>query len=257
MDLQTRKNIRLQGYDYSQNGAYFITVCVKDRHHLLWENGDTTCRGELCSSETRNRPCNSPDYQTFLTADERSSPLQSTGNPGNEERLDEPPKLSKIGKIISNEIKKIPEIYEHVKIDKYVIMPNHIHMIILIDGFVKTDERITADEWTNADERSSPLQETCKIPAVGANIVRPGIQIRPHNTNIVYPENAPTVSRIIKQFKGSISKQIGYSIWQKLFHDHIIRDDEEYNNIWQYIDENPIKWQNDCYYDEIDQMRTN
>ena len=188
MDYLTRKNIRLKGYDYSQYGAYFITVCVKDRHHLLWEDNGRT----------------------------QFAPTTTDG----------PPKLSHIGETIDNEIKKIPEIYENVKIDKYVIMPNHLHMIVLIDGFVKTDERIT-----------------CKVPAVGANCVRP-----PCST----VKETPTISRIIKQFKGSISKQIGYSIWQKLFHDHIIRNEEEYNKIWQYIDENPIKWQDDRYYDETD-----
>ena len=156
--------------------------------------------------------------------DEHSSPLQSAGNPGNEKRPDEPSCLSHIGMTIDSEIKKIPEIYENVKIDKYVIMPNHIHMIILIDGFVKTDEQITRE-----------------IPVVGANCVRPSCSI---------VKETPTISRIVKQFKGSISKQIGYSIWQKLFHDHIIRNDEEYNKIWQYIDENPVKWHDDCYYDE-------
>ncbi|MEM5775288.1 MAG: transposase [Anaerolineaceae bacterium] len=55
------------------------------------------------------------------------------------------------------------------------------------------------------------------------------------------PQVAPTLSRIIQQFKGSITKRIGESIWQKSFYDHIIRDDEDYGNIWQYIDMNPSR----------------
>ena len=47
---------------------------------------------------------------------------------------------------------------------------------------------------------------------------------------------APTISRIIQQFKGYVTKQIGESIWQKLYYDHIIRDDVDYQQIWQYID---------------------
>ena len=62
------------------------------------------------------------------------------------------------------------------------------------------------------------------------------------------PRAAPTISRIINQFKGSISKQLGYSIWQKLFHDHIIRNDEVYQRIWSYIDENPMRWTEDKYF---------
>jgi len=57
---------------------------------------------------------------------------------------------------------------------------------------------------------------------------------------------APTVSRIVKQFKGSITKQIGYSIWQKSFHDHVVRNEEDYLHIWKYIDENPAMWTEDC-----------
>ena len=61
---------------------------------------------------------------------------------------------------------------------------------------------------------------------------------------------APTISRIVQQFKGVVTKQIGYSIWQKLFHDHVIRGENDYLKIWQYIDNNPARWQADCFYTE-------
>ena len=108
--------------------------------------------------------------------------------------------LSETGKIIEKEISVLSGTYEHIRIDKYVIMPNHVHMIIVI------------------------------TPGEGRT------------------EFAPTISRIIKQFKGSVTKQIGFSIWQKGFHDHIIRNEADYQRVWQYIDENPIKWTEDCYY---------
>ena len=53
---------------------------------------------------------------------------------------------------------------------------------------------------------------------------------------------APTISRIIKQFKGSITKQIGFSIWQKSFYDRIIRNEKEYQSVWNYIHNNPLKY---------------
>ena len=165
MDLPMRKNIRLKEYDYSQNGAYFITICIKDKHEILWE------------------------HPSVGAAFGRPIP------PGNT--------LSEIGRRIDNEINKIETIYETVKIDKYIIMPNHIHMIILLYGA------------TNRGGR---------------------------------PQAAPTISRIVNKFKGSITKQIGYTIWQKLFHDRIIRNEAEYLRIWQYIDENPIRWEKDEYY---------
>jgi len=88
-------------------------------------------------------------------------------------------------------------------IDKYVIMPNHVHMIIKLSVVQEENGR---------------------------------------------PMAAPTISRIVNQFKGSVSKQIEYSLWQKLFHDHIIRDEAEYQKIWRYIDENPSRWTEDSYY---------
>jgi REP element-mobilizing transposase RayT len=112
------------------------------------------------------------------------------------------PVLSEIGQIIVNEISVLSRTYDSVIVDKYVIMPNHIHMIII----------------TSLDSGRTQF--------------------------------APTISRIIKQFKGSITKKIGFSLWQKSFHDHIIRDDADYLRIWQYIDENPAQWPNDDYFPE-------
>ena len=109
-------------------------------------------------------------------------------------RPNEPP-LSDIGKTINREIQKLNGIYKNVVVDKYAIMPDHIHMIIFI--------------MPNENGRT---------------------------------QFAPTLSRIIKQFKGSITKQIGFSIWQKSFNDHIIRNEKSYLEIWKYIDGNPLKF---------------
>ena len=53
---------------------------------------------------------------------------------------------------------------------------------------------------------------------------------------------APTISRAIKQFKGSLTKQIGRPIWQKSFYDHGIRNQQDYDEIWEYIENNPLKY---------------
>ncbi len=161
MQLPNRKGIRLKDYDYSQNGAYFVTICVKNREKLLWNVGATFGRPHIENNH-----------------------------------------LSNYGKIIENEIHKIYEIYEEtVLVDKYVIMPNHVHMIIILKNEI--------------DGR---------------------------------PKVAPTISRVMQQFKGSISKQIGFSLWQRSFHDHVIRNEQSYQEIWQYIDTNPLEWELDCYY---------
>lgn len=56
------------------------------------------------------------------------------------------------------------------------------------------------------------------------------------------PMGAPTVSTVINQLKGYVSKQVGFSLWQKSYYDHIIRDDNDYEVRWQYIENNPISW---------------
>ena len=90
-ELPNRKNIRIENYDYSAPGAYFITVCTANREKIFWSDR----RGELRS------PANVP--------------------------------LSDIGIIIDNEIKKLNTVYDAVRVDKYCIMPDHIHMILVID----------------------------------------------------------------------------------------------------------------------------
>lgn len=47
---------------------------------------------------------------------------------------------------------------------------------------------------------------------------------------------------IVNQFKGYVTKRIGFSVWQKLYYDHVIRDDEDYNTKWEYIETNPMTW---------------
>ena len=161
IDLPKRKPIRIENYDYSTPGAYFITVCTANREKIFWSDR----RGELCS------PANVP--------------------------------LSYIGMIVDNEIKKLNSVYDAVRVDKYCIMPDHIHFILSID----TDE--------NGRTRRGELRS---------------------------PVSVPTISRVIKQFKGSITKQVGRSIWQKSFYDHGIRNRQDYNEIWQYIENNPLKY---------------
>ena len=61
---------------------------------------------------------------------------------------------------------------------------------------------------------------------------------------------APTISRVVQQMKGYASKQADRELWQKSFHDHIIRDQRDYDKIWQYIDTNPARWEQNCFYME-------
>ncbi len=109
--------------------------------------------------------------------------------------------LNDCGKVVSTAIESISEHYPYVTVDKFVIMPNHLHLIL----FVNT----------------------------------------PDNSKEV-----PTISTIVGQMKRWASKTIGRSIWQRSFHDHVIRGEKDYQMIWTYIDENPYKWELDCFYTE-------
>ena len=160
----SRKNIRLENYDYSTAGYYFITICTKDKAETL----SNIVVGANCVR----------------------------------------PKLSEVGKVIEYEMQKLTNIYERVCVDKYVIMPNHVHLIIIISDDINSGRT----------------------------------------------QFAPTLPRIIKQFKGSITKQLGRKIWQSSFYDRIIRNEKEYLQICKYIENNPIKWTEDEYYVDIEKM---
>ena len=100
--MPTRKDIRLKNYDYSHNGAYFVTICTHNRKYLFWKNYDTYRVGAAFGG---------PHEKILLT---------------------------EFGQIVKDELKKIPSIYPDVVfIPKFVIMPNHIHLIIVINSYVE------------------------------------------------------------------------------------------------------------------------
>lgn len=59
---------------------------------------------------------------------------------------------------------------------------------------------------------------------------------------------APTLSTMINQLKGYASKLVGFPMWQKGYYEEIFRNDKAYQKVWQYIDNNPVKWLDDEYY---------
>ena len=163
--LPVRKRNRLKDYDYSSNGAYFITICTKDKKNLFWDKKQTDFVGE----------------DIILPPDSV--------------------RLSPYGKIAEKAINAIPKYYPHIELLQYVVMPNHIHMILFIS-------------YNSGRMISSP---TSILTAVG-------------------------------QMKRYVSKKIGTAIWQRSFHDHIIRNQTGYEKIWTYIENNPQKWEEDCFY---------
>lgn len=164
-----RKPNRLKQYDYSQNGAYFITICTEDRKCIL---SKVVGGGVLDAPSTR---------------------------------------LTEYGSMVDHQIKSMNRHYQNVQTEKYVIMPNHIHLLIRISN--------------------------------------EGVQIQNGPSGTPAPTNA-VIPAYISTLKRLCNRKFGKNIWQRSFHDHIIRTESDYEMIWAYIDTNPARWETDCFYTE-------
>jgi len=136
--------------------------------------------------------------------------------------------LSEVGKIAAEEWKKTGSIREHIRLDEWIIMPNHIHGILIIDN-----------------PPNAPLPGST---ARGRDALHASLAPNPHNkTHTLGGKN--NLSHIIRGFKSACTKRIKeaglYLHWQPRFHDRIIRNGRELNNIRQYIINNPAKWDSD------------
>ncbi|MDR2600570.1 MAG: transposase [Oscillospiraceae bacterium] len=137
--------------------------------------------------------------------------------------------LSEIGVIVDKGICKINTVYPCVFIDKYAIMPNHIHII----AFIKNELYLQNNNGTRGG--TSPTTKSL-------------ISQKHDKTHKNESTTKISISRVVQSLKSITTKQIGFSMWQRSFHDHIIRNESDYLRIWQYIDENPIRWSEDKYY---------
>ena len=108
--------------------------------------------------------------------------------------------LNWLGRIAEENLIKISAINPSIRLDHYVVMPNHIHAILDVG-----------------------------------------------------PDNQKNLSNVIGQYKMSVTKLArkkvaGFRVWQRSYHDHVIRNQVGYEKIWAYIENNPLKWEADCFY---------
>jgi REP element-mobilizing transposase RayT len=220
--LPVRKHPRLKGFDYSSAGAYYITFCVKDRHEMLGRIVGRDAPGAPFSIVPDAPLSHASGVPLSIVPDAPLShasgvPLSDPGVPfsiASSTTLSAPGttsvELTEYGKIISKEIAETHLHYKNIVIDKFVVMPNHIHMIV----FVRNEN----DEKNGAPGASRPT--------------------------------AAIIPNIVGVLKRKTNKAYGFRMWQDSYHDHIIRDETDYQRIWQYIDENPARWAEDDYYKE-------
>lgn len=99
-------------------------------------------------------------------------------------------------------------------------------------------------------------QAVLSIEAHYANAALETYSILPNHIHLLLRLDAtdcdhpPTVSRIVKQMKEYVTKQCGKNIWQKGFHDHVIRTEQDYLSAWNYVTFNPAKWETDKYFEK-------
>jgi REP element-mobilizing transposase RayT len=157
-----------------------VTICTKDRRPILADLQPSV------GADDSVRPC-------VVSADATLS-------------------LTRAGEIVRECLERLNSDSDGVSVDKYAILPNHIHAILWLVG--------------SADEGRVP----------------PGGQSRPPLQRVI---------QRFKSISARRCWDLGYTtIWQRSFYDHVIRGEEDYLCIWRYIDENPARWAEDEYYSE-------
>ena len=213
--IHHRKSIRLKGYDYSQAGLYFITICCQDRKHRF---GKITVGDGFTSSHRFGK----------IDIGDGFTPSQMI--------------LNEYGIIAYNEWAKLPERFPNFELDVFQIMPNHMHGIIMLNGGIPT----VAQNDSDAHE-DSVAQNNNNGNGAGVNI-ESGAGVNP----------APTVSDIVGAYKSLVANccleifksknEMMGKLWQRNYHEHIIRNQQSYQTISDYIINNPLKWKEDKFY---------
>ena len=185
-----RRSIRLQGYDYSQEGLYFITICCQDRTHLFGEIVD----GKMI--------------------------------------------LNSYGEIAQKEWQNTSAIRDNVVLYDFVVMPNHFHSILEIT-FQKGNNEIgkfqSPSQTVGAIIRGYKIATIKKIKDY---ILNTGEKINDSKGELQFAPTAPTEK----------IKELDFKIWQRNYYEHIIRNDQSYERISDYIRDNPKRWNEDKFY---------
>ena len=208
---------RLQNWDYTSSGMYFVTICTKNREHYF---------GEIKEPEI-----------------EKEHSIMN---------------LSEIGKIVETEWLKTSEMRPdmNLELDEYQVMPNHFHAILII-GKNQFNKKELIDESVENQAGRDAMPRVSIVTDSGSNSESDLVfELETRmilSTNMIHKNKfAPqskNLASIMRGFKSAITmyaldKNIIFG-WQPRYHDHIIRDFDEYQRIVKYIRDNPNNWEND------------
>jgi REP element-mobilizing transposase RayT len=222
-NIHHRRSIRLKRYDYTQRGAYFVTICTHQRNCLF---------GEIVDGEI---------------------------------------KLNTNGEIARGSWLSIPRHFKNVELDEFVIMPNHLHGIIIIDSSEVVGEALANQDFSQlfsevvgealANQDFSQLfsevvgealanQDFSKQQNLSGQCFAPTVYTG--ETVKINGTKPQSLAAITQNYKSVSTRQInrmnkakGNVIWQRNYYEHIIRNEEALNNIREYIVNNPINWVKD------------
>lgn len=204
-DFPERKKLRLSGHDYSSAGAYFVTIRIKNPAIRLSEIKTPSSPSIALTSVGDGAP-DVPHYGKPLV------------------------QLTETGKIIEKHLLGSEKI-TGVLIDQYVIMPDHIHVIVIITGSAGTSGR----DCSGISGAPSPTEG-------GIDCVK-GSGIRPNDAESSGNRRAnEKLPEVIRAFKRFCNREIGCDLFQRSYIEHIIRDKEDYLIRKKYIHENPARW---------------
>jgi len=201
---------RLQNWDYRWAGAYFITLCTHHRQHFF---------GEIANGKMQ---------------------------------------LSEIGKIANELWYQIPHHAKNVELGAFVVMPNHIHGIIIITNDTDNNNNdIPASASASVETGHAlslrmplPLWEPPPMDNPTDNPTEPvPLTIGQQRFQNI---GKNSISSIVGSYKSAVTKhahRLGFAFqWQSRFYDHIIRNNESYQNITHYIRNNPTNWKEDEFF---------
>ncbi len=190
-----RRSIRLKGYDYTREGAYFITICTQDRTGLF---------GDVENGEMR---------------------------------------LNEAGRMVQSVWDEMPSHYPGVDIDEFVVMPNHIHgIVVLVVGMdVGAPPRGRPDGGPTAMDHGQVGMDVGWQARGPAPTVVSGMSL----ADVVHRFKTLTTKRYIDGVKQSNWLPFAGRVWQRNYYEHIIRNEESLNRIRRYIRENPATWEMD------------